>query len=474
MNLRAISFWLVAVLASIGLHLVAFAAIAFLVSPDPFDPQDLPKSQIDIKTQDLKRVAAKEKSAEPEAANESSPEAKSLGQGAFPKSKVGPTPTSGASMMPKALASPITIPFKLPTTPAPKKDPDNRKLASVLPDPVTEKAKALSATILAPNKALGLATLQVEAPSKESFSLEPTGEAAKSMAPAEQAFPSKSLDLPAEQGQASLAWSGVSDAKVEAASLNAIQAFMQPSELMQSSSEHSEVRDGLTRILASVPCARLQATFLPETGHLELRGHIPESDLRGPILSALHQQLGNAIPVTDQLLILPRPQCGALSGIADIGLPQSTEQLTNPRVIGETGFAQNYTYLAGDRLSLELIAPDYDSFVYVDFFTADGMVIHLQPNDVVPLELSLAKSPLTVGKDRVGKPSLELTIGPPFGQEIAAAFAASSVLYEDPRPIQEPAENYLAFMKTQVAAARREHEDFKGEWVYFFISTAEQ
>ena len=48
---------------------------------------------------------------------------------------------------------------------------------------------------------------------------------------------------------------------------------------------------------------------------------------------------------------------------------------------------------------------------------------------------------------------------------------ASVPLYDGNRPLVEPAEPYLAFLKEQVAKARAEHADFKGEWVYFFITT---
>lgn len=198
---------------------------------------------------------------------------------------------------------------------------------------------------------------------------------------------------------------------------------------------------------------------------------MPEDALRAPVLQALREQVGDGIPVQDQLLVLPRPQCGALSAIADVGLPQSTEQLTNPRVIGPDGFARTYTYSEGARLELEITAPDSDSFVYVDYFAADGMVFHLQPNQIVPLEFVAAKSLLSVGRIRATGPALDITIGPPFGQEIAVAFASSVPLYGGLRPLQEPAGPYLEFLKERIAAARAATPDFKGEWVYFFIST---
>lgn len=292
-----------------------------------------------------------------------------------------------------------------------------------------------------------------------------------SIAPSFAPSPSaREQDLPSEYATAALAWSGSDERVVDPVSLAAIQAFMKPSDLNDAGAGN-EVRDGIEALLASVPCARLQTEFDPTTGSLLVRGHIPEDGLRGPVLDALKAQIGNSIPVKDTLLILPRPQCGALSGIADIGLPQSTDQITNPRVVGPQGFARNYNYSNGQRLVLELGAPDYPSVIYVDYFSADGMVLHLQPNTIVPLETYAAKSAFTVGKERRDGPSVNLTISPPFGQEIAVAFAASRPIYEGLRPVSEPAEPYLDFLRSQIAQARSLDPNFKGEWVYFFVST---
>ena len=234
-----------------------------------------------------------------------------------------------------------------------------------------------------------------------------------------------------------------------------------------------ETHDALTAILTSVPCSRLQAEFNPETGSLDLRGHVPDPAMKGPVLAALQAQLGSAIKVNDAMLILPRPQCGALSGIAEVGLPQSQDQLTNPRLIGADAQARAYDYTAGQTLVLDLAAPDYDAYVYVDFFAADGTVIHLVPNDTVPLRLRAAKSAMRVGAPDADEPFLNITIGPPYGQEIAAAFAASAPLYDGLRPLSESAGPYLDWLKLQVATAREADPDFKGEWVYFFVATRE-
>jgi len=279
------------------------------------------------------------------------------------------------------------------------------------------------------------------------------------------------LAPPAERATADLAWSGGGAENIDPVSLAAIQSFMQPGDVAASDASLGNVRDGIEAVLASVPCARLQTRFVPETGELELRGHVPEEGLRAPVQSALQALMGTAIPVNEELLILPRPQCEALAGIVAVGLPQSNAQLTNPRLVGEDFHVREYSYAEGQRLMLELTSPEYDSYVYVDYFDAAGVVFHLQPNEIVPLMRQAASTQATVGMERDDIPSLHIRIGPPFGQEIAVAFASSVPLYEDPRPIQEPAAPYLEFLRDRVAEARVTAPDFKGEWVYFFIAT---
>ncbi|MGR3341655.1 MAG: DUF4384 domain-containing protein [Paracoccaceae bacterium] len=280
-----------------------------------------------------------------------------------------------------------------------------------------------------------------------------------------------SLALPAQRATATLAFSGDDLGDVDPVSLAAIQSFMQAGDLRTSASAVGTVRDAISELLSQVPCARLQVSFVPETGTLQVNGHIPESGLRAPVLAALQAQVGPDIGLTDKLLILPRPQCGALAGIVAVGLAQSTDQITNPLLIGEDTQAREFQYVAGERLILDIAAPDYDAFIYVDYFDAAGQVIHLTPNETVPLESFAATEVLQVGADKISGQSLNITIGPPYGQEIAVAFATSVPLYDGVRPLTERAAPYLDWMRARVAKARETHADFKGEWVYFFVTT---
>lgn len=306
-------------------------------------------------------------------------------------------------------------------------------------------------------------------PQVASSSQVPSEETGGALAPAQSpdAPETPTLPPPAEFATAQLAFNFGDRVVSDPASVATIQAFMAPSELDQS----QRVRDDLSAVLANVECARVSATYLPDTGVLELRGHVPDPAQRQPLLHALQDEVGPGVRVAQNLLHLPKPQCGALTGIASIGLPQSVDQFTNQRLIGQNAQAIEYTYSRGQRLSFEITAPDYDAVVYVDYFDADGNVIHLVPNEVVPLKAYIAKS--VVGIETGDGPKLNITIGPPYGQEIAVAFASSEPLFKDIRPIVEPAAPYLEFLKERVAEAKERSPDFKGEWVYFFITTVE-
>ena len=95
----------------------------------------------------------------------------------------------------------------------------------------------------------------------------------------------------------------------------------------------------------------------------------------------------------------------------------------------------------------------------------------MSPNETTELVYARLASTFRVGAARDTDPGLKLYVGPPFGQEIAVAFAASIPLYDGLRPMIEPAEPYLDWLRGRVAEARAMDPDFKGEWVYFFVTT---
>ena len=254
------------------------------------------------------------------------------------------------------------------------------------------------------------------------------------------------------------------DGRIDPASIAALEAFLPRS----SEGEVSPARDAIASLLAGVPCARLQAEFHPDSGALELRGHVPEEALRDPVVAALQGAVGASIPVVDNVLLLPPPQCSVLPDIEALGLPQSSDQHTDPKLVGEDAHARVYRYAESERIVLEIAAPDFDAYVRVDYFDADGNVIHLAPNEWVGPARLRAGERAVVGSDEGG---FSMTVAPPFGQEIAVAFATSHEVGDVAREATEPAGQYLERLRVRLAELRARHPDFRGEWVYFFVRT---
>ncbi len=477
--------WAAGIAASLVVHLGAGAGLMAALQPRPVVDQPTPETRLNIEAQDVARSNAAERTPTSQETQSATAKGSRLPSGTIAQSVA-------ASLAPRANTAPAQeiadVAFKPSDVPAPPvqgaarlpiatliaaQPSGTNAAAPVQPAPAKASARAPSGTELIVKAPSAAAAISAPLPVKPSV---PGAPAIQGVAPAtldtaqtaSLAPPSTSITEGAPEftsGKAVLAFPG--NGVIDPVSLAAFQNLTSPQ-----SSGGEDVRDSLSAALA-VPCARMQVTFDPDTTTLQLTGHVPQAEDRAPVLAALQAQMGQDITVTDNLLILPAPQCGALSGIASVGLPQSTDQITNPLIVGRDTHARAFRYTAGEPLVLELTAPDYASFIYVDYFDADGNVIHLSPNDRTPLQMADPKTALEIGARSAEENGLFVTIGPPYGQEIAAAFAASVPLYPGLRPLVEPAEPYLAWLKTRVAKARAQDPDFKGEWVYFFVTTAE-
>ncbi|MEW9921710.1 DUF4384 domain-containing protein [Marimonas sp. MJW-29] len=478
--------WVLGLVASVLLHLGAGAGLMAALQPQPVADQPVPESRLNVEAQQVERSEASERATESERTETEETKGASLGGSAIAQSVAAPlaTPfeTAPARTTP-AEAAPVQ---DTPALPVERSDPADR--AERAPATLAEPAEALSVTpaafaalpatptvdqseaevpapLMMAAAALRPAAVLPDAPTPASAPpVAPTAAAAAPRAPPSIATPESAPHVTASKAVLAFPAEGSVDPK----SLAAFQSFTQPG-----SAEGADVRDSLAAAL-SVPCSRMQVIFDPDTTTLTLTGHVPDPGQRAPVLQALQAQMGADIAVADNLLILPAPQCAALSGIADVGLPQSTDQITNPLIVGSDTHARAFRYVKDEALVIDMTGPDYPAYVYVDYFDAGGNVIHLMPNDRAPLQQVPAKGPIRIGARSAEEPGLFVRIGPPYGQEIAAAFAASAPLYDGLRPLVEPADAYLAWLQTRVVQARAADPEFKGEWVYFFVTTASQ
>ena len=363
-----------------------------------------------------------------------------------------------------ATATPPINAVVAPATQSAAQSPPTTLLASASVEPATLSATAPNAGAVPASSLITEASAQISADGDETSAKAPPAQPAPSRAPDAPIATEPPLDAPTIS--AATGWSG--DTTFDPTSLAAIQSFMQP---VDTADQSGTPRDAISQLLASVPCARLAATFIPETGTLELRGHIPDDTIREPILTAIRQQLGESIPVGGSMLVLPSPQCDVLSRLENLGLPQSQGQQRDAKELGAITQIATFDYGNGERVIVKMRSPDYPAFVYVDFFDVDGRVLHLRPNQWENVELHGPDTPLQIGADREGETSVKLLVRPPYGQELAIAYASSLPLYEGLRETIEPAEPYLDYMRGRIAELKADNPDYRGEWVYMFIQT---
>ena len=337
---------------------------------------------------------------------------------------------------------------------------------SVTPNAIALSDIEASTEAAVPVPALSAAVPQAPSRAPESAALDTSGPPAQALPPT--GAPLSQAPATGAALTAALAWSGGVDQALIGDDLDLIETLLGQTP----PAPGNTLRDDIAGLLAGLPCARLHTVFLPDAGALELRGHVPDPGLVGPLVAALQTGLRDTVPVRDNLRILPSPQCDVLSGVEALGLPQSTDQFTNPALIGEAAHVREFRFSGGQDMVLDVRAPDYPAYVYVDYYAADGMVLHLTPSKYIPLLRREADEAFSIGgvAEGGGQP-LKLVVSPPFGQEIALALAVSEPLYTDARPFAEPAAEYLAFLAARVAALRAESSAFRGEWIYFFIST---
>lgn len=139
-------------------------------------------------------------------------------------------------------------------------------------------------------------------------------------------------------------------------------------------------------------------------------------------------------------------------------------QTGNPASLLPTG--GTFIFRDGEDLVLDVTGPDYESFVYVDYYLQDGNVAHLLPNPIVNTN-SLNKS----GKLRIGDKQSggqQWTVSPPYGQEMIVLLVTDTPLFlEPPSTEHESARDYLNALQSRL-------KQLNGNKVvadYIFIST---
>ncbi|SEI46634.1 protein of unknown function [Azotobacter beijerinckii] len=218
----------------------------------------------------------------------------------------------------------------------------------------------------------------------------------------------------------------------------------------------------LNQELQGYHCAELVANVGAD-GAVRVVGHLPRmEDL--PRLRQSIEALPGVKVAEFELAVRIWPHCETLALLK----PWRERNLDGRHGLAikpDTGHPLLFT--EGERIVIRLQQADFDGYLYVDYYTADGNVIHLYPNRREPD----SGRQIRAGENfTVGERSAEgWEIGPPFGQELISAIAVATPLYPGERAEFEPAAAYLPQLR-QLLEARRDDPALVAD--FLFLETA--
>ncbi len=231
-------------------------------------------------------------------------------------------------------------------------------------------------------------------------------------------------------------------------------------------------RRALSEAVLMIECGRVEADFDAESGVVRLSGHVRSLEEREMLSKRLIEVTGARQVIRTDLHLVGEPYCRMLELLNRPELRRSDDQSQNIAAIAQPTQSGVLTLKAGMPLALQLTGPEYPSYVYVDYFTADGRVYHLLPTASLSDHRLRPGERLTIG-GRNGR-GVKATIGPPFGLDIVVAFASDAPLWARARPVAESADAYLEDLAEVVAEEHRRHPTRRIEYSYFLIQTSEK
>ncbi len=211
-------------------------------------------------------------------------------------------------------------------------------------------------------------------------------------------------------------------------------------------------------VLDGVACAALVATARERS--VTVNGFVTAS-----VESAKVQQAVAGMPgvgsVRMQVTTVDRNYCRLLDFYAPYWKVNRVQKLGNAI---STPKPDN-VFVEGESLVLDVTAPLYRSYLYVDYHSRDGYVVHLIPGQRTgPVRLNAGEQ-LSLGKGD------EWTVSPPFGQEMIAVIASPVPLFADTRQGQESDGDYLAALNERLRAESTGTEGRPVTADFVFITT---
>ena len=200
----------------------------------------------------------------------------------------------------------------------------------------------------------------------------------------------------------------------------------------------------IERVLSNVQCSVLEAVVRDTT--LVVEGYFGDRQSMAAALEPLAQAAGGLAVSIDQVREMDPLYCRPLEVLRPFAQANRDGNLGlavgNPATDGRLH--------EGDELVLTIKAPGRSSYIYVDYFSLDGNVVHMLPSPASRDNRLAASAQTTLGN---GGPGGSWTVGEPFGTELVTVISSPKPLFTKVRQEVEPAAGYLADLRKSLARA---------------------
>jgi len=202
---------------------------------------------------------------------------------------------------------------------------------------------------------------------------------------------------------------------------------------VETARKQTSLEASINKSLSKFECSSLFAELTGDK-QVRIRGHVSmEEDL----ISVMDMM--DSIPevnnVTYEVNALKWPFCEAVS-ILSVDMHQNVSNKQGLKLIGKNTAS---TEKNSESIQFEVDAPDFDAYLYLDYYHSDGTVRHLLPNQN---NTSTAKAKSKISLDA----TLEVSDD---GQGLLVLIASYNPL-TGKRPVSEPAQQYLSELHKQV------------------------
>lgn len=208
---------------------------------------------------------------------------------------------------------------------------------------------------------------------------------------------------------------------------------------------HQVLAANINRQLAQFECASL-TTAVDKTSNVAISGHIShEEDLLA--LMDVMDRVQGVTNVSYEINIMAWPYCE----IAAVLSSDKNSNVSHGRGLRFNTSAHTTELSQGDHLLLNVYTPDYDSYIYIDYYRSDGTVVHLVPKINTAATLTPASSSF-LSSDRGNS----WKINKPYGEDMLVVMASYNPLIPIRQVQVEPAQDYLALLHRQIVVNRHE------------------